>query len=236
MAIHAQNRPDLACVFGLLVFCSVLSQILILTLRPLRMVDSSTDHWLRFTHQGKTWRAPVIAYQHSNFRGWQLPIYDNISDLSELNFYDISSMRISKGVTVVLYSNTSWRGTEISVDNDVKYIGHQWNDKALSVAVEIESVKPHAVEFYRVGASMGLAAKQCPRNLICAPDATLDEVPQSVYMSISNLMREKLLPLVGCRISAFLRPDGRKIYGMLPDKVFSDLCIFSLSALIQILI
>ena len=220
MLIYLQSRPDLTFVFAMLVFCSVLSQIFILSLRRSPTGDDSTDHWYRFRHRGGMWRAPAVAFQHSNFRGWRLPIHENVSDLSELNFDDISSMRVSKGVTVVLYSNKSWTGREISIDNDIKYIGHKWNDRALSIALEFEDVTPHAVEFFRTGASMGLVARQCPRNLVCAPDATLDAVPRSVYMAISNMLREKLLPLVGCRISAFLRPDGRKIYGMLPQKVY----------------
>lgn len=35
--------------------------------------------------------------QDSNFRGWQMPVYENISDLGAINFQDISSMRVSKG-------------------------------------------------------------------------------------------------------------------------------------------
>ena len=54
-----------------------------------------------------------------------MPIYENVSNLRALHFRDISSMRVSKGVTVVLYSNNSWQGTEISIDNDVTYVGHK---------------------------------------------------------------------------------------------------------------
>mmetsp|Transcript_7102 Transcript_7102/g.11305 ORF Transcript_7102/g.11305 Transcript_7102/m.11305 type:complete len:570 (+) Transcript_7102:312-2021(+) len=218
--IYLQGNIPLAWLLFVLIFCSVMSQCMIMMLAPTKLRDPETDHWLRFHDRGKVWRAPVIVYQDAKYKGWQMPIYENVSNLRALHFRDISSMRVSKGVTVVLYSNNSWQGTEISIDNDVTYVGHKWNDRANSIALEFEPVTPHAVEFYRAGASMGLEAKQCPRDVVCSPDATLDMVPGSVYMAISNLMRENLHGLVGCRIYKFFRPDGRMIFGMLPPKVY----------------
>jgi len=218
--IYLQGNIPLTWLLFVLIMCSVMIQFMIMMLAPPNNRNPETGHWLRFHDQGKLWRAPVVVYQDSSYKGWQMPIYENISDLKVLHFRDISSMRVSKGVTVVLYSNTSWQGSEISIDNDVTYVGHKWNDRAKSIALEFEMVTPHAVEFYRAGASMGLEAKQCPRHVVCSPDATLDLVPGSVYMAISNLMRENLHSLVGCRIQKFFRPDGRMIFGMLPPKVY----------------
>ena len=218
--IFLQGNVPLAWMLVVLVACSVMSQVLIMMLSPSGYRDAATDHFMTFQKEGFSYRAPAVLYEHARFRGWELPVLENISDLRALDFRGLSSMRVSKGVTVVLFSNTSWRGAEFSIDAEVSYIGHDWNDRAKSVALEIEPVTPHAVEFYRAGASMGLEAMQCPRNVVCAPDATLDEVPNSVYMAVSNLMRETLAPLVGCRIHKFFRPDGRQIFGMLPAKVY----------------
>jgi len=218
--VHLQNNIPLTWLLFILIFCSVLSQIMIMMLGPSLIRDPATDHWVTFRRENKLWRAPVIVYQDSRFKGWHMPIYDNISDLRAFNFRDISSMRISKGVTVTLYSNTSWLGAEISIDHDVSYLGDKWNDKPSSLALEFEPVTAHAVEFYRAGSSMGLSSHQCPRNVVCSPDATLDAVPGSVYIAASSLLRENLQGLVGCPVRNFLRPDGRMIFGMLSAKVY----------------
>jgi hypothetical protein len=221
MHIYLQGNLPLAWMLFILVVCSFMCQIMILALGPgTRELDEATNHWQKFQHKGQMWRAPAIVFEDTKFKGWQMPITENISDLGALNFRDISSMRVSKGVTVTLYSNVSWTGSEISIDTDVTYLGNKWNDRVYSIAIEIDPVTPHAVEFYRAGASMGLQAQQCPRSVVCSPDATLDAVTGSVYMAISNLMREKLEGLVGCRTQRFFRPDGRAIYGMLPPKVY----------------
>ena len=61
--IYLQGNIPLAWMLTVLVFCSVLSQIMIMMLSPSLVRDPTTDHWLKFKHQGKRWRAPVIVYQ-----------------------------------------------------------------------------------------------------------------------------------------------------------------------------
>jgi hypothetical protein len=63
VVVCVQGNIPLAWLLFVLIFCSVMSQCMIMMLAPTKLRDPETDHWLRFHDRGKVWRAPVIVYQ-----------------------------------------------------------------------------------------------------------------------------------------------------------------------------
>lgn len=181
--------------------------------------DPETAHWKKAYLGGKIMSAPVFVYQHAKYRGFGMPVYANISDLRLHHVRDVSSIKVAKGVTVTLYSEVDYQGAEITVDHDVTYIGDRFNDQSYSLAMSIDPVEPHDVWVYRTGASLHLPPSQCPSRVECSPAATLSAVGGSVYMARNRMMLEHLSPQLGCTLSHFTRPDGQRIYGVLPGRV-----------------
>eukprot|EP00287_Rhodomonas_sp_CCMP768_P015254 CAMPEP_0196755028 /NCGR_PEP_ID=MMETSP1091-20130531/95963_1 /TAXON_ID=302021 /ORGANISM="Rhodomonas sp., Strain CCMP768" /LENGTH=100 /DNA_ID=CAMNT_0042103375 /DNA_START=51 /DNA_END=349 /DNA_ORIENTATION=- len=98
--------------------------------------------------------APAFVYQHAKYRGFGMPVFHNISDLSKHHFRDVSSVKVAKGVTVTLFSERDWQGSEISIDHDATYVGDRFNDQSYSLAITTEPVEPHDVQVFRTGASL----------------------------------------------------------------------------------
>eukprot|EP00292_Cryptomonas_paramecium_P024101 CAMPEP_0113708834 /NCGR_PEP_ID=MMETSP0038_2-20120614/29217_1 /TAXON_ID=2898 /ORGANISM="Cryptomonas paramecium" /LENGTH=143 /DNA_ID=CAMNT_0000634615 /DNA_START=46 /DNA_END=474 /DNA_ORIENTATION=- /assembly_acc=CAM_ASM_000170 len=92
---------------------------------------------------------PAILFQDANYKGKSIAVFDNISDLQAARFRGVSSLRVSKGVTITLFSERGWKGRELFLDADVSFIGAEFNDRSYSLAVSEEPVEPRAVRLFR---------------------------------------------------------------------------------------
>lgn len=149
--------------------------------------------------------------------------------------------RVSKGVTVILYSKPGWTGRELLIDADATFIGMDMNDRCpfmsghgaraspltlplslfrrhrvYSVSMIDQEPAPHAVKVYRVGSSMNVDEDSCPGSIMCWPATTLPRVERSVYMGNSRILLDEVGRRIGCQVNKFLSVEGRRCGSALP--------------------
>jgi len=191
--------------------------------RPAREEEQSAIKRRPYVIGGRTVHAPAVAFQDAKFRGMALVLRNNMSNMG--GFTDISSIKVSKGATVTLFSEPNWQGRELLIDTDAEFLGGYMNDRVRSVSVEDSEPVAHAVLVYRVGSSMLVEGEDmCPPSLMCWPAATLPEVADSVYMGSNRMLLDGVGRKIGCQVNKFMRHDGVRLYGVLPSKVYA-MCV-----------
>ncbi|MGM9705880.1 MAG: T9SS type A sorting domain-containing protein [Prevotella sp.] len=90
----------------------------------------------------KTTNSPKATfYQDINYGGYAISLPEGSFNQSEMALYgikakDITSMKISSGYQVTLYSGPSLSVANKTWTGDVDWIGDQWNDRACSIKIE----------------------------------------------------------------------------------------------------
>ena len=59
-------------------------------------------------------------------------------------------MRVSKGVTVTVYSKSGWRGKELLLDQDVSFLGMEFNDRCFSLSFTQAPLAPRRPPSHRL--------------------------------------------------------------------------------------
>jgi len=81
----------------------------------------------------------VTVFEDCDFRGkgWSIPggEYPNLERLNIGNDR-ISSVRVPKGMELVLYKNRKFRNSYVTIDRDVRCLNRDWNNEASSLKVE----------------------------------------------------------------------------------------------------
>lgn len=80
----------------------------------------------------------AIIYEHANYRGDYQCLQEGSYNLGDIEIGNdtLSSIKVSRGNTVILYEHKNFSGRKATVRRNYSFVGDRWNDIVSSIIVE----------------------------------------------------------------------------------------------------
>lgn len=153
-----------------------------------------------------TSRPKATFYQDINYGGYAIALPEGAFSQADIALYgikakDITSMQISSGYQVTLYSGPSLNIVNKTWTGDVAWIGDQWNDRACSIRIEPIPVN---------GISTDAVVDEGHLNAMISPTGdmlTVSGISAGAEIEVYNVAASKV-------VSAFASGDGNATVDM----------------------